>query len=150
MCHQYHIMIELDTQAFKTEFSNLNPNLLTFLSWFQSCNHWKTHFLTQPPIYVTFLLHRTIFVLDPTLPLKYIASSKVFETQSSSITHSEEKYVEAQRFLFQENKVIPQEIWLIHSSWNQLQFIEKYQDIQRAKDEYYELLQDSRDSWPPQ
>ncbi|CDP20417.1 unnamed protein product [Coffea canephora] len=108
LCHQYHILMEFQSPFFN---QSLNPNLQTFLQWFRPLTYWSGLFSTQSK-YVIFHFYRPCHLINN--QFQSCPSAVIYKEMNHTILDLDDEYEEAQRYIFQENRCIPPEIWPGH------------------------------------
>ena len=147
LCHQYHILMEFQSPFFNQP---LNPNLQVFLQWFRPLTYWSGLFSTQSK-YVIFHFHRPCNLQNN--QVQSCPSAVIYKEMDHTILDLDDEYEEAQRYIFQENRCIPPEIWPGHyGSWNYHSSHPHWTRIKRAKKEYQDkmndtVMQDSQDPY---
>ena len=139
LCHEHHILIEFQCLFFT---QNLLPNLVTLLQWFKPLLYWITLF-AENPRYLIFHLHRPIHMYNQ--ELQALPWFTVYRHLSHTILDQEHEYSKAQRYIFQENKVISQEIWLRPQGlWNYISSHPHWEAVRKAKADCSETVLDSQ------
>ncbi|CDP21136.1 unnamed protein product [Coffea canephora] len=113
LCHQYHILME-----FQSPFVNrpLVQNLQKFLQWFKPLSFWKDLFNTNSN-HILIHFHRPCHLINN--QIQALSNAVIYRELSHTILDQEVEYGEAQRYIFQENRCIPPEIWPgPYGSWN--------------------------------
>ena len=113
MCHQYHILMEFQDPFFNRP---LAQNLQIFLQWFKSLIYWYGLFSTNPN-HILFHFHRPCYLINNQIQI--LQNAVIYKELSHTILDQNDEYEETQRYIFQENRCIPAEIWPVpYNSWN--------------------------------
>nr|QJS95220.1 polyprotein [Petunia vein clearing virus] len=152
LLNHFHILMEFRCSKF-SKFDQVNPWMMKFLLWFNNHNYWTSLFKCMKGIkkYVVIWFYRPVNYYQGKLCA--LPHSSIVKWNHVSVLNDEDEYSELQRFIFQENKCIPKEIWPGSlGSWNYGNSDHPHgQWIRDALREYREMndyFQDAQDPYP--
>ncbi|CDP17145.1 unnamed protein product [Coffea canephora] len=115
MCHQCHILMKFQNPFFN---QSLDQNLQVFLQWFKPLTYWSGLFSTNSN-HTLFHFHIPCHLINNQIQSLPIPSAVIYKELTHTILDQDDEYGKAQRYIFQENRCIPPEIWPgPYGSWN--------------------------------
>lgn len=92
-------------------WKNISQDLIKFLQWFQPMEGWK-RMMRECLDFVIIQFHITVIAFVSKFLQGYSGPfMKVYSESGETILNRKEDYLKIQRYIFEQNKTIPKEVW---------------------------------------